>query len=119
MKTLGDFSSKNLEDAFQKAFKGFKSKDSELFCEGINQYQKALEENSFTCEQTLQLLSEIRAVSGVKATKGCGALGADVVLVISEKTKTKDLEKFCQTKKLALFATSKNISDGLTARGNL
>ncbi len=119
LKTLGDFSTQKLEQAFKMTYQGFTSKDSDLFCEGINQYQTALQENYFTCEQTLELLAQIRLLSGVKATKGCGALGADVIVVVNEKNKMKDLEKFCQTKKLALFANSKNISDGLTARGSL
>lgn len=119
LKSLGPFDSRNLEKAFETIYKSFSYRNSLEFCRGITAYRQELANLNFTCEQTLSLLQEIDLIEGVKAAKGCGALGADVVLIITEKSKSKELEKYCQTKGLSILTHSKNLSEGLTVKGNL
>ena len=54
------------------------------FAEAIQRFGQAMIEKSLVAPQSLNLLSEIKKNSKVKAAKACGAMGADVILVVGE-----------------------------------
>jgi len=58
------------------------SRDSARFVEGICGYAAELERQALVHPDTLSILRRLDALPGVLARKGCGALGADVVVVI-------------------------------------
>lgn len=119
LKTLPDFDSSYLRSSFLTIRQGIDSEDSKTFVQGVKDYAAALKDLNFTCEPTLTLLEKIRKLSGVQAAKGCGALGADVVLVVLEKNNSQDFIQFCQTEKLAVISSSSQIAAGLTVQGAL
>ncbi|WP_415063969.1 hypothetical protein [Bdellovibrio sp.] len=119
LKNLPEFDGSSLEQAFAIIREGFEKQDSTRFIDGVNAYALALQDLGFTCKETLSLLSELRQIPGVRAVKGCGALGADVVLVVTNKAETRGVQEFCQTRGLVILSSSKNISSGLQLRGSL
>lgn len=119
LKNLADFDASSLEKSFTLIRESFETADSEKFLHGINAYATALENLNFTCEPTLQLLSDLGNVAGVKAVKGCGALGADVVLAVVAKGQEKALQEFTAARGLSLLSSSGQISNGLQVRGSL
>lgn len=119
LKTLPDFDESGLRSSFSAIRKSFDTANSDDFVEGVKSYAAALKDLGFTCDPTLNLLEKIRQIHGVKAAKGCGALGADVVLVVTEKNNSQDFIQFCQTEKIALISSSHKISAGLTVQGAL
>lgn len=54
------------------------------FADCIKQFRSALQEKKFVIDETQQLLEEIDKIPGVLASKGCGALGVDVIFVLCE-----------------------------------
>lgn len=119
LRTLAEFSSVALEQAFARIREAFEKAQSATFIEGVQAYAQALKDLNFTCAPTLDLLAELRALPGVKAAKGCGALGADVVLVVTGKNQAQALKNYCESKGLSLLSSSDKISQGLQVRGTL
>lgn len=113
LKTLKDFDSSGLEKSFNKVQAAFSQQSSELLIEGVKDYAAELLALNFTCEPTLALLKEIRSLNGVMAAKGCGALGSDVLFVITRRHEAPALENYCQNKNLKIVSSHRQISLGL------
>ncbi|HEX7674026.1 MAG TPA: hypothetical protein VF412_07640 [Bdellovibrio sp.] len=114
LKTLGEFDSSGLEKSFNMAKESFETHQSSLFVDAVNLYAMNLKALDFTCEPTLKLLTDIRSLAGVKAAKGCGALGADVLFVLTAKDQSLELKTYCQKHGLAIVASQSQISAGLS-----
>lgn len=119
LKKLPTFDATNLEKSFAVIKDAFEKQDSDFFVEGVRSYQSALQGLGFTCPETLALLEKINNISGVLAAKGCGALGADVVLVITKKDHAAGLKAFCAQENLSILSSSEKNSGGLQIRGSL
>ncbi|KHD89967.1 MAG: hypothetical protein OM95_00045 [Bdellovibrio sp. ArHS] len=119
LKNLKTFDVTDLEKSFAAIRASFEDHDSAAFIAGITSYGEALKKLGFTCNETLFLLNEIQQIPGVMTAKGCGALGADVVLVITRKNESEHLAQFCQSRRLSLTASSQKIANGLQVRGTL
>lgn len=113
LRALGDFDSSELEKSFWLAQEAFDQDQSHLFIQAVQNYALALQNLGFTCEPTLNLLRELRALKGVRAAKGCGALGADVVLVVFDKGEDLELHSYCDHKNLSIMASKSQLSEGL------
>lgn len=74
--------SKITEFAIQK----YVSANSDGFLESIALFRKALQEQNLTAKETVQMLESLDKNTKVIAAKGCGALGADIVIVFCEKS---------------------------------
>ena len=59
-----------------------RSRDSARFVEAMRGYADELERQALVHPDTLAMLQRLDALPGVLARKGCGALGADVVVAI-------------------------------------
>lgn len=119
LKNLPAFSADSLEQAFSIIKASFDNSHGGLFCEGVEAYARALKDLNFTCQPTLKLLQELRQLPGVRAAKGCGALGADVVLAVVSRGESESLKTYCEKQGLALLSSSDKISQGLQVRGSL
>ena len=119
LKNLPTFESNALQKSFEVIREAIGIGQSENFVRGIHAYAEALRNLNFTCVETLELLGEIRSLNGVLAAKGCGALGADVILVITKTDATSALINFCERYNLSVITNSKNISAGLKMEGSL
>ncbi len=94
LRDLSRDSLSELSELSQKGVESFLSQDTEAFIASINRFDKALEKNELCCESTLKIKSSIRESGLALAVKGCGALGADTVLVISRlKDRSKLIEQ--------------------------
>lgn len=119
LKTLNDFDSAPLEAAFKTLMKGLEKSHWEDFVAGVRAYRRALEDLEFTCEPTLKLLKQLDQIKGVEAAKGCGALGADVILVLCAASQATQVVSQGQQIGLSLLATSDSLSSGLERKGSL
>lgn len=113
LKTLKQFDASALEKAFVRIRGSFEQHHEDEFVAGVQDYAKALVDLQFTCEATLKLLAEVKSCKGVLAAKGCGALGADVLMVVTSKGEKASLEEFCRSKKLTITASQKDLAPGL------
>lgn len=119
LKSIKDFDASSLEKSFNLIKESFEIGNSEHFVQGIDSYANDLKDLGFTCKETLQILEEMRKVPGVRAAKGCGALGADVILAVTQKNQTEDFGKFCAAHHLPILSSVDKISLGLQVRGTL
>ncbi len=83
------------------------------FILGINQYAQALGRQGLTAPHSIDLLTEISNLSGVRAAKACGAMGSDVLFVVVEKNSREVLQHYIQAKKLRELGTEDSLSAGL------
>jgi len=86
LKTLGDFDETKIAEAVATIRQGLQSGRSQDFVAGVRANGEALEELNFVAPHTQVMLTSLRKTPGVLAAKGCGALGADVVFVVFEKS---------------------------------
>lgn len=119
LRNLKSFDASSLESAFLKIKNSFESGNEDQFIDGVKSYRQGLKGLNFTCDATLNLLNELQSIPGVRAVKGCGALGADVVLVVTKKDFAQGVKQYCEIHGLTILASNKDIAPGLSVRGNL
>lgn len=66
----------------EKGVQAFKQADSQGFIQAIDSYHHALAALNLVAPHTVALIEACRAFTDIKAIKGCGALGADIVLIL-------------------------------------
>ncbi len=70
----------------------FEKADSLQIIKAVNAYHQCLLDLGFVAEHSVKLITFLQEQDDVLAVKGCGAMGADVLLVIVPAT---ELEKKC------------------------
>lgn len=113
LKELKSFDASLLALAFDEIRWGLEQADSRKFLQGIQSYAESLQKLDFVCAPTLSLLQDLIRIPGVQAAKGCGALGADVVLVVFASGQDQQLKKYLQEKGLSLVIERSQMSTGL------
>lgn len=69
----------------------FKAADQHAFIQAITTYGQQLAEADWVEPTTQALLTECTVLPGVKAAKGCGAMGAEVMLLLVEASSCPDV----------------------------
>lgn len=116
LEKLGPFDSAGLAKSFEQIRTAFNTQDSALFVKGMSSYGEELQRLGFVCEPTRHLLAEMTKIPGVVMAKGCGALGADIILAICQRGTLQEVEAFCQQKNLQLVSSEKKSASGLQIR---
>ncbi|MFA5959520.1 MAG: hypothetical protein WC785_03295 [Tatlockia sp.] len=83
------------------------------FIQAVGEYGLALDAMGLVAPETQHLLHHIKKIPGVLAAKGCGAMGADVLLCLLEKNKTKPLEAWCDARQLKRLFLGNKATGGL------
>lgn len=93
----------------------FMEKNSSKLVESVKAYGQTLSDAGLTAEGTLGLISALRAqAKGVLAAKGCGAMGADVVAVLHERSEAAGVRAWARSKGLEICGDFERLSaDGL------
>lgn len=113
LRTLGDFDVSELEARMRELRAAWDTANESDFAEGLNGYGKALARLGFAAPRTLDLLHDLAWNSSVLAAKGCGALGADVVLALVRKNLVRSFQLWCEEKELTVSRVSEKLSEGL------
>jgi mevalonate kinase len=88
------------------------------FVDAIQQYGIILDNVDLVAPHTKQLLQKISQYPYVLATKGCGALGADVIIVIFESAQSNELLHWLKQQDLNVIVSShKQLSVGIECQG--
>lgn len=119
LKKLPAFNAAELQASFATVYQSLQTKSSTDFVAGIDAYRRALQNLNFTCPETLDLLRDIMNLPNVRTAKGCGALGADVILVVTDKNDGIALKQYCEQSYLSIISSSDQIASGLQVRGML
>lgn len=99
-----------LNQLVHTANQAFDSVDGVLLTQAINGYYQTLLKMNLVHEETQHLVEQFLDLDGVLAAKGCGALGADVILLLTTKSALPTVEHHMNGLKLILLATQANLS---------
>jgi hypothetical protein len=77
------------------------------FARKVKSYAYVLREMGFQSSHTLELLAPIEKQDWCLAAKGCGAFGADTLVILFAEQAREDARQFLRTWKLELVATNK------------
>ena len=102
-----------LSTIVDKAQTALKQNNSSLFIESINDYHKALEQLKLVAEHSLELIKKLRNYPEVLAIKGCGALGADILLLITLKSQLPSLKQNLLHLNKVILATDLDLTQKL------
>ena len=78
--------------------------NSSAFIDCINTYANLLDQQQLIVEHSQQLLSKIRQHPATLAAKGCGALGADTLLIIVNQSQKAEFIHWATQHPLAVVA---------------
>lgn len=117
IESLLDFKTDQLKMAIEDIHLSLLKSDADQFVSGILSYGKALHQLGFVHEETQKLIQKLPQ-SKILAAKGCGALGADVLLVLYRKDSNQFDQLHQETQKLGLVlkATENSLSNGITCK---
>lgn len=89
------------------------------FAEAIREYGRVLQSQRLVAEPTLSLLHDLLWLDGVKAAKGCGAMGADVVFAVVAGSARRNFENWLADQGRQGFRLADRVSGGLELAGEL
>ncbi|MDI9819880.1 MULTISPECIES: hypothetical protein [unclassified Legionella] len=94
------------------AKEAFEHKNSEGLVDAVNRYQRQLENLQLVAPHSLDHIHSFRIQPDVLAVKGCGALGADVLLLIVPGTSLKAKAERFMAEGWTVLATSDDLYTG-------
>lgn len=83
-----------LKEISLTALKAVHSSSESLFLQSIHNYRKVLEEEGLTHPSTKKMLQQLDSHPEVLAVKGCGAMGAEVIVVFFKKDVSLEFLKY-------------------------
>lgn len=98
-----------LSDCVEEAKEAIHQQVVEPFLRAVNTYQQKLANLKLTTSHSLELMQRLRRHSDILAMKGCGALGADVLLVLFAASQTQSLKAWLEKEGLAVLASRENL----------
>jgi mevalonate kinase len=101
---LSPLESSVLEDMHswvEEAVQAFALADGDRLIASVRGFGKVLAENGRLADHSRTLLEELADESGVRAAKGCGAMGSDVLLVLHDRNAASLIGDFCKRNELA------------------
>ena len=99
-----NFSDKNfvpLKKIVSKARSLTKLRD---FAHAMNEYWRAMNQLNLAAEHTNEIISTMAKHFTLIGAKGCGAMGADVIAIVTPKTEKTKIQTFCSSHKLQLVS---------------
>lgn len=110
--SLGSWSDTALSEAVEKGVSGWLYSNPEAFASAVNATRRELQALGFEAPTTTAILAELQRDSRIVAAKGCGALGADTVLLLCKIEHRDELRESIGTR-LKFLASELDISRGL------
>lgn len=100
-----------LNQLVHMANQAFELADGSVLAEAINGYYHALLSRDLVHDETQRLIAQFDDQEEILAVKGCGALGADVLLLLITKVNLPVIHSRLQKMNLRCLATHENLSD--------
>ncbi len=113
LKELTSLTTHQLSDIVFAGLQHLQTQNADGFINSINQYAQVLQKLDLVLNKTTELLQIITQRPEVLAAKGCGALGADVILVLVKTSDQTVFTHWLKEKKLNLITHSNKTNVGL------
>jgi hypothetical protein len=108
---VGDVS--DLQEITRLALSAIEDQHWGSLCSLVNNYFVHLSDRGWQCPSTVELVQSLKEWSEVEAAKGCGALGADTLLLLFGASSEASIKEKLQKQGLEWVADSCDLSDGL------
>lgn len=110
----------SLSAIVNKAQKAFEQVDSCSLSDAVNAYHRQLATMDLVAEHSLQHIASLKEHPDILAVKGCGALGADVLLLIVPTAAKAAISHYLREKNWKIMATSADlyVEEGLFANNS-
>lgn len=92
-----------------EARRAFDTKQAELLLQSVNGYHRILTHDKLCTLHSQNIIEACMEQSGILAAKGCGAMGADIILLLIDTEKKDSLSQWLVTKPWPLIATSNSL----------
>jgi mevalonate kinase len=116
LKGLSNLNIGKLEETIMAGVKSIEQKESHLFIEAIKNYATLLQAQGLMAKTTEDMLKELNAYPDIVAAKGCGALGADVILILFKKNKECEVINWVKERNLNMIAYGYKLAKGLNIK---
>lgn len=116
LRSLGDLGSAELARLMARIREAWASADAEGFVQGVTDFGAELRSRGWVTERTRSLLHDLLWQEGVRAAKGCGAMGADLVLALVDRSFIRSFENWLGEAGHAFVRPREQISPGLALR---
>ena len=83
----------DLKKIAQQGVQAIKQREEKAFIESINDYRKSLLTKNYVSPKTQELLNQFTKIKSIKACKGCGAMGAETLIVFYNKEDEEEVKK--------------------------
>jgi len=103
-----------LEEIVYEAYFAIKQKNKSEFIQKIKDYAHYLEKLQLVCENTKNILNEMQENSMILAAKGCGAMGADVILCLLHKKDALNFSQWCNEMALKIVFCDNQFAEGVS-----
>ncbi|MFZ4403528.1 MAG: hypothetical protein ACOYOK_05440 [Pseudobdellovibrionaceae bacterium] len=113
LQSAQDFSTTALAAIFLRAEQAFLVKDERGFLQAVADYSAQLEKQKWITPFSANLLTQIRSSAGqqagIRGSKACGAMGADVLLLLIDKSKKSQVKDFLKILGLKAVACAADV----------
>lgn len=116
LRTLGEFPTESLVAEMTRIREAWSEADADKFCAGIADFGANLRTRGWVTETTRNLLHDLLWLDGVRAAKGCGAMGADIVLALVDRRAARAFERHLTEKTLSFVKPREVLAPGLGLR---
>ncbi|MDR0753225.1 MAG: hypothetical protein LBE95_00965 [Holosporaceae bacterium] len=96
LRDIGFFDVADFQKPILNVRKSFWHNDEELLIQSVQDFFDILKERNLVIASNAAAVDKLLKIDGIKAAKGCGALGADTILIIFEKQKRNELQHAIQ-----------------------
>jgi mevalonate kinase len=100
----------------QEGYTAFQSNDASLFAHTVADYYACMKKEKCLLESTINLVEYLYQSKLILAAKGCGALGADVVLALLRPEKIGAFLAFLQANSIEPVCWGREIGEGINLR---
>lgn len=97
----------------------FETKESQGIVDAVNAYHHQLARMDLVANYSMQCIASLKKQPDIVAIKGCGAMGADVLLVITQAHQSLALHQHLFEQGWHILATSKNLYTGVPLIENI
>ena len=88
----------------------FEQRNSEQLIKNINDYHSQLANLNLVAPHSLDFINKLKTYPEVLAIKGCGAMGADILLIVTKRHHSPLLSEKLLAQNWSVLATEKNIT---------
>lgn len=106
--------------AVERAALALRTRDGDAFVQAVNTYGDGLRGAGLVAPETEMLLAKLRAAAGagdsrvdVRGLKGCGAMGADIILIIHGRAGTAAVREWCVSEGLSVCGGDDALTEGV------